>query len=88
MRGILEPEHLLLILVTLLVMFGGKKIPELAGGIGKGVREFKKGLHDTGVSEPVPVAPVPVAPVPEALPVSTAAAPTTVSPDGPKRLLG
>ena len=30
-----------LILVAILVVFGGKKIPELARGIGKGIREFK-----------------------------------------------
>ncbi len=30
-----------LILVAILVLFGGKKIPELAKGIGKGIREFK-----------------------------------------------
>jgi sec-independent protein translocase protein TatA len=35
------PE-LLLILLVALVMFGGKKIPELAQGLGNGIREFKK----------------------------------------------
>ena len=52
MRGILEPEHLLFILLVVLVLFGGKKIPELAGGLGKGIREFKRGMEDgvlTGV---------------------------------------
>ena len=81
MRGILEPEHLLLILVTLLVMFGGKKIPELAGGIGKGVREFKKGLHDPG-------APEPVAPAPLAAPLVASVPDPVAQSEGPKRLLG
>jgi sec-independent protein translocase protein TatA len=45
MRGILEPEHLFLILLIVLVLFGGKKIPELAGGLGKGIREFKRGME-------------------------------------------
>ncbi len=35
------PE-LLLIFVVILVLFGGQKIPELARGLGKGIREFKK----------------------------------------------
>ena len=86
MRGILEPEHLILILLVVLVMFGGKKIPELAGGIGKGVREFKKGLNDLGTPEPV--APPPVRPVVAATvvdPVTDAAAPTQ---HAPKRLIG
>ena len=46
MRGILEPEHLFFILLVVLVLFGGKKIPELAGGLGKGIREFKRGMED------------------------------------------
>jgi sec-independent protein translocase protein TatA len=50
MRGILEPEHLLLILLVVLVLFGGKKIPELAGGLGKGIKEFKRGME--GINEP------------------------------------
>lgn len=39
------PEILLIALVVLLV-FGGKKIPELMRGFGKGVSEFKKGIKD------------------------------------------
>jgi len=39
------PEILLIALVVLLV-FGGKKIPELMRGLGKGVNEFKKGMKD------------------------------------------
>jgi sec-independent protein translocase protein TatA len=38
--------ELLLILVVVLVLFGAKKIPELAKGLGKGISEFKKGLKD------------------------------------------
>ncbi|MFZ4581116.1 MAG: Sec-independent protein translocase subunit TatA/TatB [Paludibacter sp.] len=39
------PEIILIALVVLL-LFGGKKIPELMRGIGKGVNEFKKGMND------------------------------------------
>jgi sec-independent protein translocase protein TatA len=39
------PE-LLLILAVILVLFGGQKIPELARGLGKGMREFKKAQAD------------------------------------------
>jgi len=39
------PEIVLIALVVLLV-FGGKKIPELMRGLGKGVSEFKKGVKD------------------------------------------
>ncbi len=39
------PEIVLIALVVLLI-FGGKKIPELMKGLGKGVSNFKKGLKD------------------------------------------
>jgi sec-independent protein translocase protein TatA len=39
------PE-LLLIFVVILVLFGGQKIPELARGLGKGMKEFKKAQAD------------------------------------------
>ena len=39
------PE-LILIVVIVLLLFGGKKIPELMKGLGKGISEFKKGKND------------------------------------------
>lgn len=39
--GLLEPQHILLIVIALLLFFGGKKIPELMRGLGKGMKEFK-----------------------------------------------
>lgn len=36
----------IIILVVVLLLFGGKKIPELMKGVGKGVRSFKDGLND------------------------------------------
>lgn len=38
--------ELLIILLVVLVLFGSKKIPDLAQGLGKGIREFKKALRD------------------------------------------
>jgi sec-independent protein translocase protein TatA len=43
--GLGAPEIILITLVVLLI-FGGKKIPELMKGLGKGVSSFKKGLKD------------------------------------------
>ncbi|HHE07881.1 MAG TPA: twin-arginine translocase TatA/TatE family subunit [Chlorobaculum parvum] len=37
---------LLLVLAVILVLFGGQKIPELARGLGKGIKEFKKAQND------------------------------------------
>jgi len=38
----LSTWEILLILFVILVLFGGKKLPELARGLGKGIKEFKK----------------------------------------------
>ena len=38
--NILQPEHLLLVLLIVVLFFGGNKIPELMRGLGEGVREF------------------------------------------------
>lgn len=39
-------QEVLLIALVVLLFFGGKKIPELMKGIGKGVRSFKDGMND------------------------------------------
>lgn len=38
---LLSTGHIILILAAILLLFGGKKIPELMKGLGKGIREFK-----------------------------------------------
>jgi len=40
------PWEIVIILVIVLVLFGGKKLPELAKGLGKGLREFKNASRD------------------------------------------
>lgn len=47
--GLGTPEVLIIFIVVLL-LFGGKKIPELMHGIGKGVRSFKDGMNDVSDS--------------------------------------
>lgn len=39
-------QEVLLIALIVLLFFGGKKIPELMKGLGKGVRSFKEGMND------------------------------------------
>ncbi len=43
--GLSGPE-LMLVLVVILVLFGAKRIPEFAKGLGKGINEFKKASRD------------------------------------------
>ncbi len=38
--------ELLLIAGVALLLFGGKKLPEMMKGLGQGVKEFKKGMHE------------------------------------------
>lgn len=42
------PWHIIILLGAILLLFGGKKIPEMMGGIGKGMKEFKKAIKDEG----------------------------------------
>ena len=51
----LGPEKLLMLLLICLVIFGGKRIPEIGGAIGKGIREFKRGVTDIGESVNRPI---------------------------------
>jgi len=39
-------QELLLVLVVVLLLFGAKRIPEIARGLGKSVAEFKKGVKE------------------------------------------
>ena len=43
--GIPGTWQIVVIVLVVLLLFGGKKIPELMKGIGRGTREFKKGLN-------------------------------------------
>lgn len=46
MFGNIGTGEILLILLIVLIFFGAKKIPDLAQGLGKGVREFRKAMRD------------------------------------------
>lgn len=53
--GNLGATEIILIVLVILVFFGAKKIPELARGLGQGIREFKKATKEVseGVEEEV-----------------------------------
>jgi len=46
MFGSLGATEIILIIVAIVLLFGAKKIPELAQGIGKGMKEFKKAVKE------------------------------------------
>ncbi len=43
--GVIGPTQIVLIVVLIVVLFGGKKIPELMRGMGRGVKEFKDAVN-------------------------------------------
>ena len=44
--GIVGPWQIVIIALVILLLFGGKKIPELMKGLGKGVKSFKEGMNE------------------------------------------
>ncbi len=45
-EGLLQPMHVLLILIIALVVFGPKRLPELGKALGESIQGFKKGLNE------------------------------------------
>ena len=44
-EGLFQPTHLAILLAIALLIFGGRRLPELGQGLGKGIRSFKDGLR-------------------------------------------
>lgn len=52
----LRPQELLIILVIVLILFGGSKLPDLARNLGRAQKEFRDGMDDSKKSDtPTPV---------------------------------
>lgn len=49
--GVIGPWQIVLIVAVVLLIFGGKKIPELMRGLGQGMKEFKKATKEDTTSE-------------------------------------
>jgi sec-independent protein translocase protein TatA len=79
---ILQPTHLLFVLVVALLVLGPKRLPEAGRALGKGIRDFRTAISgDEDRSSALPTeAP---APAPEAV-VPPAAAPTVEAAPGPR----
>ena len=56
--GEFSPFHWLVVLAVVVLLFGGKKIPEVMRGLGEGIRSFKEGMrgdnHTPGPTAPTP----------------------------------
>ena len=51
MLGGMGPMELIIIFLIVVLLFGGKKIPEIARGLGKGIREFKTSVNGTNEAD-------------------------------------
>jgi sec-independent protein translocase protein TatA len=51
MGDLLQPWHIILLVVLAVLLFGGKKLPELGKGLGEGLRGFKEGMK--GINEEI-----------------------------------
>ncbi|MDR3630217.1 MAG: twin-arginine translocase TatA/TatE family subunit [Desulfocapsaceae bacterium] len=49
-QGMLQPMHLLVILVVVLIIFGPGKLPEIGGGLAKSIKSFKKMMNEEETS--------------------------------------
>jgi TatA/E family protein of Tat protein translocase len=52
--GLASPSHLIIVLVLVLLLFGAKRIPELAKGLGTGVKELREGISTGDRPNPWP----------------------------------
>ena len=52
MGDLLQPWHIIVLVVLAFVLFGAKRLPELGKGLGEGLKGFKEGLK--GISDPPP----------------------------------
>lgn len=58
LEGLLQPQHLLIILAVALFVFGPKKLPELGKGLGEGIKSFKDGIKQATAEPNKPAATV------------------------------
>ncbi len=49
--GWIGGPEIIIILVVVIILFGAKKIPELAKGLGKGIRDFKNAVEDNDIKD-------------------------------------
>jgi sec-independent protein translocase protein TatA len=70
--GEFSPFHWMIVALVILVLFGGRKIPEVMRGLGQGIREFKEGMK---VSDQPPTNP----------PASTTTTATNAPPSTPEQ---
>ena len=52
--GLLQPMHLLVLLIIVMFVFGPKRLPELGKAMGDGIRSFRNGMKDSSAGQDEP----------------------------------
>jgi len=76
--GLLQPTHLIFLLILALLLFGAKRLPEIGRSLGVGMREFKDSV--TGIQDATKIDTNAELPPPAATPAQTPAAPAAAAP--------
>jgi sec-independent protein translocase protein TatA len=80
MTGLTQPWHIVLILLIALLLFGGKRLPEIGRSLGSGMREFKDSISGNHPPDPQPE-------LPPAETTATTATPTMAPPPAERETL-
>ncbi len=83
--SIFGPMEIGLLLLVALLLFGAKRIPEIAGSFGKGIKEFKKNVNEVQNSIETPLQSTPLPPASQAPPMQLTEESTPAR--EPKRLI-
>jgi sec-independent protein translocase protein TatA len=75
--GAIQPWHVILVLIIVLIVFGPGKLPDLGKSVGDAIREFRKATTETHDAPALPPASGPTSPTPLAPPATTT---TPISP--------
>ena len=81
--AMLSEWHIVLALIVLFLLFGGKKLPELAKGIGEAIKQFKKAQRDITSDDQRPTEAPPTPPAEQRPEVTSTTAPAS-KPKDPK----
>lgn len=76
-RNALQGWHIVVLVVVILLLFGAKRLPDLAKSVGQSMKIFKREMKDLTTDAPAPVPPASPSTAPAAPPVTQAEPPVT-----------
>ena len=87
--GAIQPWHIIIVVIVFLILFGSKKLPDAARGLGRSMRIFKSEVkemqNDGKKDEPAESQDVAPRQIPAPTPTDNAGQPTSSQPDGERR---